>query len=365
MSTYETRLQFQGFGYLVLITAMLAWCSMLFALNSTVFKGQIILAMFAATLYGTAILFIEREIVDPSKTSFFSLIFRGLMAVIIALVISVPFELEILKIRINQQIEDQMNERYAPLRKEQAQIKQSADDRLKAATKGSSDRLDSLKKQESIIVDELDRERLRVTYGPKSERLEAKITKLRQEIAAEQATLAAKYNERYTSEEKVRVVEIDALIASKVELKTDPLSRLEALSEISRQHPEAAAMSYLLKAFFLILELMPALMKFLAPKTEYTFYVEGRRALNEAKINIPLNHVIQQLQANPESAWKEHRQILDLIEYGIEDRATKPARSLDEILRTIEESKQIKPIGGQASAASEPGARAAPPPSAT
>lgn len=341
VATYETRLQFQGFGLLVLITAMLAFGSMCFALSSTVFNGNWPATLVAAFLYAFVILMVEREIVDPAKSNPVFLVFRVVMAVIIALVISFPFEAEILKSRINIEITATTNERYKFLRDEQHQIERDAALRKANAVEGSAAKLAALHKQEAILVDELDRERKRYNYGPKSERLEQKIKVLQQDISREQAHMEAINQMPLTVGEEERIKQIDKSIADEVNRQTDPLSRMEALSAISKKVPEAAWLTGLLKAFFVILELMPALMKFLAPKTEYTFYVEARRALNKVMINAPTNFVMEQVIKNPQQSWGKYRQILDLIEHGIEDRSTKPARSLRDVLATLQQSSAL------------------------
>lgn len=358
MSTYETRLQFQGFGLLVLLTATLACGSMWFALNSTIFAGNPVGALLASLVYATAIFFIEREIVDPAKEGWLAAVLRGVMATIIALVISFPFEAEILKTRIEEQIRETVTARYADLREEKGRIVELADERMSSQSKELRDSLAALRREEGILIDELNRERLRGYYGPKSENLEQKIGAVRKESNERQERLLAMQRQRLTDGESARIREIDKTISDTAIRSTDPLSRLIALNEIGKTHPEAWWMSWLLRFFFLTLELMPAMMKLLAPKTEYAFYVAGRRALNQAKINSSVNYVIELVRQRPEASWREVRQVLDLIEHGIEDRSTRPGRSLAEIAASMRGSSGIPPLGAgeRAPEAREPGA---------
>ncbi|MFH7042229.1 DUF4407 domain-containing protein [Paucibacter sp. JuS9] len=341
LSTYETRLQFQGFGILVALTAFLACGSMWFALHTTIFSGDAIGAFFAASVYAVAIFFIEREIVDPAKDSGFAIVLRVIMASLIAIVISFPLEAEILKTRIDEQIRVTVNKNFEPLREEQRQINKRADERLASASKALNDRMTSLKKQEEILLDELDKERRRVNYGDKSRALEQKVVEARAQISDTADKLLVLQNSRLSKEEADRIKEIDDDINATATRTTDPLSRLIALNEIGKKHPEANAMSWLLRLFFITLELMPAMMKFLSPKTEYSFYVKGRRALNQAKINSSINYVIEYVQRNPQSTWREVRQVLDLIEHGIEDRSTRPSRTLSDITTSMASSSNI------------------------
>lgn len=341
-ATYETRLQLTGFGLLVVLATVLSFFSMNLALGSTLLKDEpIFLTILVATVYATAILFIEREIVDPAKSGWQSIVLRIVMGFIIATVVSFPVEMKILETRIDQQIretnKDQNKDKFDDIQK----IEGKANARFESARKESNDRLDGLKSKMRILNEDLDREARNIRCLQRCEAKKIELQKLEQEIAAEAASLAVIFDKRISPTEAQDIKRLKDEIDEQARKTTDPLSRLLALNEIGKKHPAASVLSWMLRLFFVTLELMPVLLKMLSPKTEYQFYVDGRRALNEAKINLPINQVITRMQAHPESAWREYRQVLDLIEHGIEDRCTVPSRPLPEILRAMSDSQSI------------------------
>lgn len=120
----ETRMHQRSLGFFVLLTALFAFISSYYAL-STIFGEwnylsmqyeltikQSIMATSCALLYALMIGSIDREIVSAKSKS--SAILRIPLAIIIGIIISVPIELKILEDRINQKIQENHSEKMMP-----------------------------------------------------------------------------------------------------------------------------------------------------------------------------------------------------------------------------------------------------------
>jgi ABC-type transport system involved in multi-copper enzyme maturation permease subunit len=294
-------------GFMVLITGVFAFISSFFAIQST-FKSNAA-AFFIACVYSVAIMAFDREIV--SATNKWALALRVPFAILIGLVISFPLEMKLLEGRITAQIMKDVEERNMPAIKEIDRIgkmdKDQRDDFSKAITLFEK-RYDYLSKQfaeEARII----------TVGPRALALEREKDSVKRIIDEKKKDLREFKLPDHIIEEKKN---LEKMIVLEKNSATDFLSQMEALDNITKKSGSALVLSWVLRLFFVTLELIPTLIKLFIKYNEYHAYLESRRELNVTKFHAYTNHIIKELEQNPMQAVN-HPEYTDEMEKMMED----------------------------------------------
>jgi len=320
-ATYHTHLTLQALGMFVLGTGVLAWVSAFFALRVSLEAegANIMIAGFAATLYAFLIMMIDREIASSQSKA--SLLVRLPFAILMGLVISFPIENMLLKGRIEAEIDKIVEQRNAQKIDRITEIGQFG---LKARAEERESQLRTLASLDLEIaaldkdIDDEIRQRggcekrckdKQANKAQKEEKKDKQFQKLQAlakpielppDLTREKGAL-----ERHIDEDRKK--------------STDFLSRLEALTSINRESPESAVATWLLRLFFMALELAPALIKLTLAETEYHRYIEARRRLNISKSTAISNYWIREMNEQPERVFDAPHEITDAIIAHTED----------------------------------------------
>lgn len=327
--TPETRMTQASMGAMVLITGVLAFCSSFFAVHSSFFAGTASISAFilsgaAATLYATAIMAFDRDIVAAMDKR--AMLIRIPFAMLIGIVIAFPIELKLLEGRITSQIMATIDERNAGHIQEIADIEQQIVKERERLTAGSIAEVTVNQGLVDHALDEYDRERKRVACREVCERRLDDLNRARAALTQSQIALHettrrvdAEIDSRFGAQ-TARIAKIRQDIETEKQTSHDFLSQALALSDLTAQNPTASALSWVLRIFFTLLEMLPALTKLFLPYTEYHAYLDARRRLNVSKIVAVANDRLEAIKAHPERVHLNATEITAIFERMMEDR---------------------------------------------
>lgn len=283
----ETQLHQRSLGMFVLLTALFAFASGYYALT-TVFGTwntmsmqyeltikQNLLVFICATLYAVMIGSIDREIVSAKNKWAAGL--RLPLALAIGFVISVPIELKVLENKINQQIQENQTQKLMP-------FKQQKDDFIEKAEKDINDI------------------EIQISYYTQK-RIEASNRAAKEDMGiwgegltgisgqGKHYGYAKEEEQNYTSEIK----KLNELKNEKLQYRNERLKQLDrdfsiyktnavfdfwekynVMHQIIREDKtgQSRIMTLAISALFILLELIPSIIKMLSSKNEYDLILE-------------------------------------------------------------------------------------------
>jgi len=320
-ATYHTHLTLQALGMFVLGTGILAWVSAFFALKVSLEAegASIVAAGFAATLYAFLIMMIDREIASSQNKG--SLLIRLPFAVLIGIVISFPIENMLLKGRIEAEIDKIVKVRNEASYARIAEINQFGVAGRAEERESQLRTLASIDLEISALDKDIDNE-IRVRGGCEARCKDKQANKAEREKKKEQQLqrlqLLGKPIELPADLAQERAA-LQAAVSKDRKQSTDFLSRLEAMTSINKESPESTLATWLLRFFFIALELAPALIKLTLAETEYHRYLEARRRLNISKSTAIANYWIRELNEHPERVFDAPVEITDALIAHTED----------------------------------------------
>lgn len=328
--TPEARMAQTSIGAMVLIAGVLAFCSSFFAVHSSFFGAAasipaVILSGAAATLYAIAIVAFDRELV-AAREKWVTMI-RIPLAILIGIVIAFPIELKLFEGRITSEIMATIDERNAEARQEITNLEQQIATEREHLMAGAIAAVTANQGLVDQALDEYDRERKRVACREVCERRLAELNRARAALADSQSALEdtarrvdAEINRRLAAQ-KARIAQIRQDIATEKQTSHDLLSQATALSAVTATSPMAAVVSWLLRIFVTLLDLLPALTKLFLPYSEYQAYLDARRRLNVSKIVAVTNHRLEEIKAHPDRVHLNTTEVTKVFAGLMEDRS--------------------------------------------
>lgn len=327
--TPETRMTQSSVGAMVAITGCFAFISGYFALSSTFFAGgssvaAILIPCLIAAFYATAIMTFDREVVAADKGLLGS-VARVVLATFIGLVISFPIETKLLEDAIRTQYEKNVAELSQPMIEEQTELRQMRKQEREDELASYRDKVGLLKARAANALDEWDRERHRVTCAARCMQRKdemdianAQLSEAQQELREKMKVVDAELDARFAEQAK-RIKDIDAAIQAKGKSGKDFLTRANVLHQLTQESTMAFWVSWLLRIFFVMLELFPVIIKLSLPYNEYHAYLRSRRALNVNRQHVITNDYNRKIKENPGLA-RNAGEITDVLEMAMEDR---------------------------------------------
>lgn len=327
--TPETRMTQSSVGAMVAITGCFAFISGYFALNSTFFAGEssvaaILIPCIIALFYATAIMTFDREVVAADK-GWLGTGARIVLATFIGFVISFPIETKLLEDAIRARHEKNVTELSLPLRAEQAELRQMRKQEREDKLASYRDKVGRLKINAAEALNEWGLERRRVICAAKCEQRKqeldianAQLSDAERELREKTKVVDAELDAHFAEQAK-RIKEIDAVINAKEKSGNDFLTRAVALEELTQESSMAFVVSWILRIFFVMLELFPVVIKLSLPYNEYHAYLRSRRAMNVNRQHVITNAAIKKMKDDPEYA-KNAGEITDVVGISMEDR---------------------------------------------
>lgn len=297
-TAYKTQ---AGYGIFVLIVGVFAFVSSSYALSTALDVNG---AYLIAAVYATLIMLIDREIVSGVNKSRGMVATRLVMAVFIGLVVSVPIELRLFKPQITQQLQVMQNSDNGAYLEEKNQAETQYRNRILEAEK----RVKIVETELSQLQDRLTNEVLdpgrqipgvvagtgRPGEGPVFRRLNMQIQEKTNELLR-----AREAFEQLKAGEIQQLERIDAEYLRKAAPAADDLlSQYVALGAV-KKHPmrgwDAWFMAWGVRLLLIMLELSPALIKFLQEENEYDALVRATRRRSITRVNAIANDHMEQL----------------------------------------------------------------------
>ena len=344
LSTYHTRLTLSSLGMMVLFTSFLAFSSAYYALSTTLIPPDSrwgwLIVLVLSLLYAFGIMIIDREIVGSISRKSFAI--RLFFAIFIATAISWPVKLKFFEGRIENEIDQIIEERNADKIARIEQLAGTGERERQLQIEQIKKRLNSLDKEISVLDKEISKEASIVRCGPKCERL-------RSEKAALMAQFQAAENEldrlarpaNLPAEQREEITRLRNEISKEREISYDFLTKWEALDRLKEENPNYWILSGFIFLFFMLLELVPLILKWSIGKTEYHYYLESRDNLNTQKIVSLTNMFIEEMQQDPLTLIEMiPHEVTDIIAMHIEDEArdttysNAPIRNIRDIIRS-------------------------------
>lgn len=287
----RARMHQRSLGLFVLLTASFAFLSGYYALMTIFgawdelnriyvlsYKDQLIVAV-CALLYALMIAAIDRDIVSARNKT--AALCRIPLAIVIGVVVSVPLKLKILEGRINQQIKQEQISSMLPFKQEQDRFIAQSDSVIRnlevQISQYSKLKLEEQKRMEAedlgLLGDGLSGiagQGTRFGYARRNvENYNSLINGLKTKIREEKEYKEERMSQLQNDSRRYRT---DAVY--------DFWSRYEAMHRLVKQDPSAQSrlMIWGLTLLFILLELVPSIMKLLAPESEYEMlnsYLDG------------------------------------------------------------------------------------------
>lgn len=337
--TAETRMTQVSVGAMVAITGILAFISGFFAINSSMYGrdnslAAIVIPSIVAALYASAIMIFDREVVAADKGDRKAAWARAALAVFIGFVISFPIELKLFDDAIQNRILDQAQEKNRPQRAVLTELRTDLQRKHKEARE---EVLTSYRQEVEVAQREVgrakmewDREAERVACRAICEKRKLEFAQAREGLSAKQRDLREKEGnidaelDRRFAPDATRVADLEAAISSGIAERTaksrDFITRADVLHELTQESPAALIVSWVLRLFFVALEVFPVLIKIFLPYNEYRAYLQSRRAILVNKLHAIANHLNNRVTNDPESAMTRGAEYTDFMELSMEDR---------------------------------------------
>lgn len=326
-ATPITEMTQASIGTMVATTGILAFCSSFFAIETAFFKGDdsflsVAVPLFVASVYATAIVTFDREIVGVTEKRLWPSLLRVFFAVVLGVVIAFPVELKIMEGKIDEQITIETDKTHQILLDEKESLKNfihgERENTLAILKEDVAVQQDGVKELTKQVVDE----RKRVMCGATCEKIKLQLEAAQQRLQQKEAILEktrADIGGRFTAE-NARIEEIGEIYTRDWYNNHDLLSQGMALSVITSQNDTARHMSYFLTAFFILFELFPVLVKLSQPYNEYHAYLDARMEINKSKIFLLTNQYLADINEHPEHIRRDGSETTDVLEQLMEDR---------------------------------------------
>lgn len=281
-SSRRSRMLQSMYGLSVILTGIAAFCGGSYALY-LVFQS-VFIAVLLGSVYALFIMVIDRFIV--SSTSIGSALYRIPLALMIGIAIAVPLELRLFQDRIHKEIDQKHTERTWALGDQykidvlQRQLRHLEDEKEAA--------LQRMTEQEQRINDERFGFRRRgydrtgiAGEGPQFEHA-------RREYEIHRAEVERRQNQIENLERELdqRRKELDMRAGEPV---FDFLASYEVLHQMKEENAAVFQISWGLKILFILLELLPALLKVFSPASSYNLIAETNE---EATANTVSTYII-------------------------------------------------------------------------
>lgn len=326
-ATPITEMTQASIGTMVATTGILAFCSSFFTVETAFFKGDhsplsIIIPLLVASVYATAIITFDREIVGVTEKKPWPSIMRIAFAIILGIVIAFPIELKIMEGKIDEQISIETDKTHQGLISEQEHLKQHIRDEQESIINTSQNDVEQEQNKVRILSEQFESEGKNVRCLALCKEREAKLAAAQENLRQAQANLAktrADMSGRFKAE-TARIAEIDKIYTRDWNNNHDLLSQGMALSVITSQNDTARHMSYFLTVFFILFELFPVLVKLAQPYNEYHAYLDARMEMTKAKIFIYANGKLADWDIHPEHIHLDGTEETDVLEQLMEDR---------------------------------------------
>lgn len=327
-TTSQSRSTLGSLGLMVMFTTVLAFCTSLYTITSTMIDvsstSNFVVALLLATVYAFGIMLIDREIVgavshgDKLKEGM-SGAARFIFAVMIGITVSFPVELKLFEGRIETEIQ-RMEEKDNQTFKDQINL-------IKAPyANASSTNLESLNKniestlnEINVLDGEIRREAGVAFCGPKCEHyqeLKKSAENKLQGYRSQVSTSASGITLSPIDQEKVK--ELESKMKKNVGHR-DLLTKWKALENITdTEGNRFRTVRLFITMFFMALELIPLFLKKALGTTEYHDYIESRHHINHAKIVTATNVFLDQIRTEKDLT-KIPKELSDFIAGLIED----------------------------------------------
>lgn len=318
--TRETQMTQVAIGCMVLITGIFAFISGFFAIHSSF--NVTLLAVLIAFLYASAIILFDREIASSIEKK--TILLRIPFAILIGLVISFPIELELLSGRIDAQIKMIVDTRNKDVKEEIQNIDKAFEGRKAVIAKQIANYQKELEYKSAQQKKEYDGTGYSKTKGrgPNYETFEGEIASLKGNLDAAQA----EYKDYRPIESDIKKKDaLNEQVKEEYRKATDFLSKMEALEQITAQSSSAMVMTWVLRIFFVLLELFPVLLKYFMKYNEYQAYLACRLEMNKQKCHAYTNVALDIIANNPLAAVTM-TDFTDAMASAIEDSETNPAQ---------------------------------------
>ncbi len=330
LSTYHTRLTLASLGMMVIFTSLLAFSSAFYAALSTLISPENsfrwLIALMLALIYAFGILIIDREIVGSITKK--SLVIRFFFAIFIATAVSWPVKVKFFEGRIESEVNRMIEERNADKMQRIEELMATGEPERKTQLEEIKKRIDSYDKEIAILDEEIRRETEDVSRGrrcgPRCERFRAQKDEVMKKRISAEKELSRFATRSLPQDVRAEIAGLrEQLKYEREHPDYDFLTKWEALGRIKKQSgPEYLVMSSFLLIFFMLLELVPLMLKWSIGKTEYHYYLESRANLNNQKIISLTNLFIEAMQKDKHAVLEMiPLEITDLIAMHIEDEA--------------------------------------------
>jgi len=283
-------------GISVLITGLLAFFSGGYAIY-TVFESYFT-SFILALLYAFMIINIDREIVGATNKK--AALIRFPIALIIGFIVALPLEIRIFEDRINQELTRQNKIENQAALNQVIDFENNFNDRrfaLESEIKGYRDVIQECSRNmEAEAVGRVREGRTGIAgFGPAYD--EAKRMKEETEYLLNAArTELNELNKTYDDELSHNQ---DFYNNQKINPVFDLLSKVEALESIKSQSAAAFWMAWGLRLLFILIEVLPALLKLFYRYDEYNGLLETRTVVNIQRIHTMGNEHIAEIEENP------------------------------------------------------------------
>ena len=300
----RTRMHQSTLGLFVLITSLFAFLSSYYALTTIFgdwdeFSQSYVMAIKDKVLVGTCALLyalmiglIDREIVSSKNKN--AALLRIPLAIMIGIIISVPIKLKVLERRINQQIKDEQIAGMLPFKKEQDKFIELTDStvndlelQINYYTKLKNDEQKRMEAEDLGFYGEklsgIAGQGIRFSYAKANANNYSQIIN----------DLKEKINEKqeYKSERQAQMQK--DFNTYKPNSSYDLWSKNEALHKLVKEDKsnQSRMMVWGLSLLFILLELIPSLIKLLSPVNEYDMVSEYINESIRKKLEIGLEKV--------------------------------------------------------------------------
>lgn len=325
-SSQYTRLTLQGLGMMVLFTSFLAFASGLYALMTMLVDpdspARWPIGLVLAGVYAFGIMIIDREIVGATSGGLVPFVTRIGFAAVIALAVSYPVKVKFFEQRVQLELRAMAEERNADKLARIKELQTLGEPERQAGRQEVLARIASVKQRIELANVEARREAdLRGGCRERCQeflRQAEQFTQQQIRFEAELKQLDAPMGP--APEVQAEIDRLRAQIENEATDCFDFLCKWEALDRIKQTQSDYWVLSSFVVAFFFLLELVPALLKLTLGKTEYHYYIESRKNLNNQKI-ISLNNLfMERMRSDPASVFDIlPNEITDLMAATMED----------------------------------------------
>ncbi|NVO03648.1 MAG: DUF4407 domain-containing protein [Bacteroidetes bacterium] len=297
-------------GYFVLLTGIFAFFTGSYFVRSifaeynevtkTIETSAIgwIVSTLAGALWGWLVILIDREIV--SATSRWSAFVRIPLAIIIGLVIATPFKIQLFSGRINKEL-------MKSSRVENSVYEKKKESTIKGSESKISDLESKIQNERNQMADWQSVMEAETVGRVKSGRTGKAGQGPAYEEAKQNYELHKGFAEDYEKQLSSASSKFDATVTSaknefngqKIDQAYDFLSQYEQMEALKETNKKLSFFAFLISALFILIEVVPALMKLLKSSDEYDALLEVRTVVSRQLAYAAANMAMDELATNP------------------------------------------------------------------